>query len=231
MSQHAVENTTKERIEMERDLATTSARREEAVAGAHSAEHEYNRASATFQLEFNERQAQNTLKLAELTSQLRKIQTRLQHMLIKSPVDGTVQELAIHTQEGIVTTAQVLMVIVPNDKDVSAELNLPSQEIGFVHEGQKVEIKIDAYPFTTYGMLTGDVRIISKDAISDERSGALSYAVRVNLRQSSLVFASRKLPLVPGMTVSGEILTGQRRFISYFIDPISKQAHEGFRER
>ena len=76
---------------------------------------------------------------------------------LAAPVDGVVQQLAIHTVGGVVTPAQALLVIVPSDSRLEIEAMVSNRDIGFVHAGQQAEIKIDTFNFTRYGLLHGEV--------------------------------------------------------------------------
>src|SRR5262249_39962866 len=93
--------------------------------------------------------------------------TRLQ--LLTAPVDGVVQQLAVHTVGGVVTPAQALLVIVPSDSRLEIEAMVSNRDVGFVPPGQEAEIKVDTFNFTRYGLLHGDVLSISQDAVIRDR--------------------------------------------------------------
>ncbi|WP_419641145.1 HlyD family efflux transporter periplasmic adaptor subunit [Thiolapillus sp.] len=136
------------------------------------------------------------------------------HRLI-APIDGIVQQLAVHTVGGIVTPAQQLMVVVPQSAKLEIEAFVDNKDIGFVQEGQAVAIKLDAFPFTKYGTLDGRIIDVSDDAVSDEKRG-LVYKARVSLEQSVVQVGDKQVRLGPGMSASVEIKTGQRRLIEFF---------------
>ncbi len=164
------------------------------------------------------------------TEELRKSARRLQLQQLRAPVDGVVQQLAIHTVGGVVQPAQPLMVVVPDRGGVEVEAQILNRDIGFVHEGQPVTVKLEAFPFTDYGWIEGTVETISRDAIQDERLG-LVYSARVRLSRDHLVVGGRRQPIGPGMAVQAEIRTGRRRIIQYLLSPISRRASEAGRER
>src|SRR5213076_660452 len=93
--------------------------------------------------------------------------TRLQQLV--APVDGAVQQLAVHTVGGVVTPAQPLLVVVPSESRLEIEAMVSNRDIGFVHAGQAAEIKIDTFNFTRYGLLHGRVLSVSQDAIIRDR--------------------------------------------------------------
>jgi hemolysin D len=87
---------------------------------------------------------------------------------LRAPVDGTVQQLTVHTIGGVVTPAEHLMVIVPKESKLEIEVDLANKDVGFVHKGQEVEIKVEAFTFTRYGLLHGTVTSVSQDAVAPQ---------------------------------------------------------------
>jgi hemolysin D len=164
------------------------------------------------------------------SEELRKSARRREFQQIRSPVDGTVQQLAINTVGGVVEPAQPLMVIVPSASEVAVEAQILNKDIGFVHEGQQVRVKLEAYPFTDYGLIEGVVESISRDAIQDEKLG-LVYAARIRLNRRTIRVGNRDEPIGPGLAVHAEIKTGERRIIQYLLSPISQTVAEAGRER
>ncbi len=131
---------------------------------------------------------------------------------------------------GIVTSAQELMVIVPESADLEIEAYVENKDIGFVHENQSVSIKLDAFPFTKYGILKGTIIDLSDDAINDKDRGLL-YKARISLEQNAIKVNDKYVNLSPGMTASIEIKTGQRRLIEFFLAPLLKYKDESIRDR
>jgi hemolysin D len=170
---------------------------------------------------------------------------------LTAPVDGVVQQLAVHTVGGVVTPAQALAVVVPSESQLEIDAMLSNRDIGFVHPGQKAEIKVDTFNFTRYGLLHGDVISVSSDAITRDRQQAtsndraagsaqstsepkgqeLEYAARISLDRSYMQVEDRLVKLGPGMAVTVEIRTGSRRIISYLLSPLAKYKQEALRER
>lgn len=164
------------------------------------------------------------------TQEVIKAQTRLKALTLTAPVDGVVQQLAVHTIGAIVTPAQQLMVIVPKEEALEVEATLENKGIGFVAVGQPAEIKVDTFPFTKYGTLPGEVVDLSNDAVVDEKKG-LVYTMRVAMQRSEIEVNGKPVRLVPGMTVSVEVKTGKRRLIEFFLSPLLRYAKESARER
>jgi hemolysin D len=162
--------------------------------------------------------------------ELRKSERRRSLQQLRSPVDGVVQQLAVHTVGGVVQPAEPLMIIVPSGSEVAVEAQILNKDIGFVREGQPVRVKLEAFPFTDYGLIEGVVETISRDAIQDEKIG-LVYAARIRLGRNHISIGGRPQPIGPGMAVQAEVKTGERRIIQYLLSPISQTVAEAGRER
>lgn len=147
-----------------------------------------------------------------------------------SPVDGTVQQLQVHTVGGIVPAAQPLMLIVPRDHQIEVEAKVLNKDIGFIKEGQTAAVKIDAFQYTKYGLIPGRVIHISRDAIKDEKLG-LIYSVKVALDKDSIRVEGRNRNLSAGMSVTVDIKTGERRVIEYVLSPLLQLQRESLHER
>jgi len=149
---------------------------------------------------------------------------------LTAPVDGTVQQLSVHTVGGVVPAAQPLMQIVPKDSRVEVEAFLENRDVGFVLPGQTAAVKFDAYDYTKYGTIDAVVVNVSQDAIADEKRG-LIYATKIALNQDHIMVDGKALPLSAGMSVSVEIKTGTRRVIEYVLSPLIQHQREALRER
>lgn len=169
-------------------------------------------------------------KSASLTQELAKAVYQEELTTLEAPVNGTVQQLAIHTVGGVVTPAQPLIVIVPQDQPVEVEAMLENKDIGFVHPGQPVTVKVETFTYTKYGALNGTVLSVSRDAIEDEKRG-LIYSSKIRLDRDELNINGHDVKLSPGMAVTVEVKTDQRRVIEYFLSPLQQYKDESVRER
>ncbi|MFK5893501.1 MAG: HlyD family type I secretion periplasmic adaptor subunit [Pseudomonadota bacterium] len=186
-------------------------------------QYEYQR-DQLFELVETERQ------LKGLHQELIKTRQRNKQQILKSPINGVVQQLAVHTIGGVVSPAEALMVIVPEDDILEVEAYLENKDIGFVEENQIAEIKIDAFPFTKYGVIDGTVISISNDAIQHEQLG-LVFAMRASMKKSDMNINGKLVNLSPGMSVIVEIKTGKRKIIEYLARPVEVMAASALRER
>ena len=230
MSGHANQDRRRERIELERDLATQQARYQEAQAALREAQHTRSAYLAETGRSLSERQAQADLKRHQTGQELAKATQREHLATLTAPVSGTVQQLALHTEGGVVTEAQALMVIVPDAASVSAEVQLENKDIGFVAPGQDVAIKLETFPFTRYGTVKATVDKVTQDAVNDEKRGAV-FPATLKLQQTHIDVDGKPIKLAPGMNVTAEIKTGKRRVIEYLLSPIQKAGSESLRER
>jgi hemolysin D len=151
-------------------------------------------------------------------------------LALRAPVDGSVQQLTVHTVGGVVGTAQPLMLIVPRDDTIEIEGFVENKDIGYVRAGQSAAVKIDAFDYTKYGMVHGRVVFVSNDAVDDQKLGSV-YETHVRLTASSILVDGRQATLTPGMTVQVEIKTGTRRVIEYVVSPLLRHGHESLNER
>jgi len=147
-----------------------------------------------------------------------------------SPVSGTVSQLAIHTVGGVVEATKPVMVIVPDGGALVADVRILNRDVGFVKVGQPVAVKLEAFPFTRYGTLTGTIQSVGSDAIEDEKLG-LVYPARVALDRKSTPRQGNLIKAVVGMQTTADIRTGRRSILSYLFSPIDKASHEAGRER
>ena len=173
-------------------------------------------------------EASHKLRLAE--EELKKAQERHRLTQIRSPIDGTVQQLAIHTTGGIVTEAQKLLLVVPDGGKLKFEVWAINRDIGFIFEGQKAEIKVETFNFQKYGTLDATVETVATEAVEDEQRG-LIYRVLLSSEKDYFMVGDKKISLIPGMQVVAEIKTRQKRVIEYFLEPFKTYTSEGLRER
>lgn len=231
---HAGQDKTRERIELERDLATQRARLAETRAALHESRQAQQAYLAETRRTLNERRAQASLKHTQLMQEGAKAEQRERLTSLKAPVAGTVQQLAVRTPGGVVTPAQTLMVVVPEQAQVTAEVALQNKDIGFVHEGQPVHIKLETFPFTRYGTVDATVTWVSADAVVRAQEGQPQSAVfpaTLQLRQTSLDIDGKRIKLTPGMNLTAEIKTGRRRVIDYLLSPVRAAVSESLGER
>lgn len=153
---------------------------------------------------------------------------RFQRLL--APVDGTVQNLDVHTVGGVVEAAKPLMTVVPARGALEVEVRILNRDVGFVRVGQEAAVKLEAFPFTRYGTIPGRVRSISRDAVQDKELG-LVYVGTITLERSHVDADGRRVSLAPGLSATVDVKTGTRRIISYLLSPLQTSIAQAGRER
>ncbi|MGB6589693.1 MAG: HlyD family type I secretion periplasmic adaptor subunit [Pseudolabrys sp.] len=238
-------------VEQQEDLTVQKSHLQEAEAAAAAIRETRGQAEAEYRHTLSDELAKAEQKANGLTQDLIKAEQKTRLQLLTAPVDGVVQQLAIHTVGGVVTPAQSLLMIVPSDSRLEIEAMVSNRDVGFVHAGQEAEIKIDTFNFTRYGLLHGQVLTVSQDAVirdrkqdrSDDRGlGAqndtsepkgqeLNYTARISLGRTRMQIDDRIVSLSPGMAATVEIKTGSRTILSYLLSPLLRYRQETLRER
>ena len=238
-------------VEQQEDLGVQKSHLQEAVAAAAAIRETRGQAEAEYRHALSDDLAKAEQKASGLAQDLIKAQQKTKLQLLTTPVDGVVQQLAIHTVGGVVTPAQSLLVVVPSDSRLEIEAMVSNRDIGFVHAGQEAEIKIDTFNFTRYGLLHGQVLSVSQDAVirdrkqdrsdnrglgpqnnsSEPQGQELNYTARISLDRTQMQIDDRLVNLSPGMATTVEIKTGSRTILSYLLSPLLRYRHETLRER
>ncbi|WJF90384.1 HlyD family type I secretion periplasmic adaptor subunit [Paraburkholderia bonniea] len=230
VSRHEYLEKQQTRIEQEGELAAQKSRTGEIQAAMMSARRQHDELVATTRRTMLDNLNSAAQKAAELRQEFIKADAHDRFMTLKAPVDGAIQQLAVHTVGGVVTAAQPLMVVVPRDRPAEIEAFLENRDVGFVRAGQNAAAKIETFLYTRYGTLPAEVLSVSHDAIEDEKRG-LIYAVRLKLPQATMHIDGEEVELTPGMAASVEIKTGKRRLIEYFMSPLLTHVNESLHER
>lgn len=166
-----------------------------------------------------------------LKEEMLKQESRIRAACITAPVHGTIQQLAIHTEGGVVTPGQPILQVVPDEGGLTLEVMVENKDAGFVRPGQSSAVKVAAFPYTKYGLLHGSVTNISGDAVQDEKTGMLRFPAHVALNTKVVLTENGPVNLTPGMAVSVDIQTGRRRLIEYFMSPVLECLHDSLGER
>ena len=166
--------------------------------------------------------------LAELRN--KRIQLEKQKQMLKSPIDGYVNTIFVHTVGGVVQPAEKIMTIVPKDAKMQIKAKVLNQDVGFIESGMPVSIKVDTFNFQKYGILNGVVTIVSPNSIQDEHLGDV-YEVYIDPKNTTLMVEGKDQSIKYGMTTTNEIKIGKRRIIEFFIYPLIKYMDESIKVR
>jgi hemolysin D len=238
-------------VEAQQELLVQRSRANEAKSALAALVESEQQSKAEFQRTLYGELTEAKRKAAGLREDVVKATQRTELQSLTSPVDGVVQQLAVHTVGGVVTPAQALLAVVPADGGLEIEAMVKNRDIGFVHVGQEAAIKIDTFDFTRYGLLHGRVTSLSRDVIikddpqskddgkvgsssgsgSEPRGQELVYAARITLDRIEMQIDESLIRLSPGMAATIEIKTGARSVLSYLLSPLFRYKQETLRER
>jgi hemolysin D len=222
--------TEQERLGLFHDLATERARLNELEAAIAELAARRRQVRSDFRRDLLERREQAERRADVARQELAKAHHRMKTHQLRAPVDGVVQQLAVHSIGAVVTPAEELLVVVPAHAGLEVEAVLENKDVGFIEPGQSVAVKVEAFPFTRYGLIDGEVIGVSRDAVLDER-GQLVFKMRVRLSRQVMLVNGREVSLSPGMSVTAEVKTGQRRLLDFFLSPLLRYRDESVRER
>jgi len=176
-------------------------------------------------------------ELNEVTAEISRLQTQqiafsdqVSRTMVKSPVDGIVQKLFVHTVGGVVKPGADLVEIVPTNKKLFLEIKIKPSDIAFIHPGAEAKVKISAYDYAIHGGLIGKVVNISPDTVTDKKENTF-YLINIVTEKNYLGSKEHPLKIIPGMTASVDIVTGKKTVMQYILKPILKSKQYVFSER
>jgi adhesin transport system membrane fusion protein len=178
--------------------------------------------------------------LNSLTENLNALRDKMVRTILTSPVNGVIKKINIHTIGGVVQPGMDILEVVPIEDTLLVEAHVLPADIGFIRVGEPATVRVSAYDYSIYGLLKGKVEYVSADAIEDTKPTAASamsggggtyYLVNVRTKQNYLQRGTEKLPIIPGMTASVQIKTGNRTILQYILKPLLKAKQEALQEK
>ena len=232
VAQTAVIETQMELINVNKDIAVQGNRLQESQAGLAAAKEQAAQAVAEFRSRASAELLDAVKKRDAAEQELIKTRQRLLQQTLRAPIDGVVQQLAVTTVGGVVTAAQPLMTIVPENTPLELEAQVLNRDIGHVRVGQRVINKVETYDFTRFGYIEGQVLWVGTDAVQDQKLGPV-FPVRIGLTQTHTPTAVNGHigEVKAGMTVTADIRTDERRLLEYLVAPMLRYKQEALRER
>ncbi len=176
--------------------------------------------------EINERRAE----LNSLKETISAGSDRVTRTVVRSPVNGTIQQIHLNTLGGVVKPGEAIMEVVPIDDTLLVEVRVRPSDVAFLHPDQKAMLKFSAYDFGVYGGLDGVLEQISADTIEDKQ-GEVFYLAKLRTNKTGITHRGEILPIIPGMTATADILTGRKTILDYILKPILKAQQNALRER
>ncbi|WP_293935679.1 HlyD family type I secretion periplasmic adaptor subunit [Iodobacter sp.] len=221
------------RLEVERDLVQIQNKENELLREMGALRADKSAFSNSWRQKVMEDLLAATRERDGVNEQLQKADKRKQLVTLVSPVDAVVLDVGKLSQGSVLREAEQMFTLVPLGAQLEVEVKIDSIDIGYIKEGVPVHMKLDAFPFQKHGALEGKVRTISQDSFRNESATAGQEAFYI----SHIVFGDAKLKnmkdksrLLPGMTLSAEIVVGKRSVISYLLWPLTKAMEEAIRE-
>lgn len=169
-------------------------------------------------------------KLEQVQQSIYAFEDKIRRTTVTSPVNGTINKVNFNTVGGVIRSGEPIIEIVPHESDLVVEANILPSDIGFIHPGQEVTVKITAYDFSIYGGLKGVVEQISADTFTDERGDSF-YTIRVRTGDRSLQTSGQEFKVIPGMQAEVNILTGSKTVLDYIFKPLLRAKMNALTER
>ncbi len=169
-------------------------------------------------------------EIAETEALQKKLADQIARLDIRSPVDGLVKGLEVHTIGGVIAPGRQLMEIVPAGSDLLAEVKISPNDIGHIKVGYPVIVKITSYDFSRYGAINGTVTGLSATTFANQH-GQTFYKGMISLEKNYVGNTEGQNMILPGMIVNADIITGEKSLLAYFLKPIYKAMNSAFRER
>ncbi|SQF97552.1 HlyD family type I secretion membrane fusion protein [Paucimonas lemoignei] len=176
--------------------------------------------------ELNEKRSE----LARITATSIAIDDRVTRTTVVSPVRGVVKMLKVNTIGGVVQPGSDLVEIVPMEDNLLIEAKVRPQDVAFLHPGQKAMVKFSAYDYTIYGGLPAKLELIGADTTTDDKGNSF-YLIQVRTDRNHLGSDAKPLLIIPGMTATVDIITGEKSVLDYLLKPVLKARTEALRER
>ena len=168
--------------------------------------------------------------LAKITATSIAIDDRVTRTTVVSPVRGIVKMLKVNTIGGVVQPGSDLVEIVPLEDNLLIEAKVRPQDVAFLHPGQKAMVKFSAYDYTIYGGLPAKLELIGADTTTDDKGNSF-YLIQVRTDRNHLGSDAKPLLIIPGMTATVDIITGEKSVLDYLLKPVLKARTEALRER
>jgi len=219
-----------ELISREKDLQIAEGRLIETKSALSAANRRLLLASQEFRREALTELAEAEALKSDRLEARKKADIRNSWQTLRAPVDGEIVGTQVYTIGDVIEPGTPLMMIAPKDQELIVEAMILNKDIGFVRIGDEVAIKLEAYPFTRYGLIEGELSMVSADAMMDERLGPV-FQAEVILSKPYVGEGELKRDIKSGMNATAEVKTGDRRIIDFILSPISKASSEAARER
>ena len=239
----AVEEKQRDRIEKEQDLRAQESTVASLKSTITASERKLAQITSSYRSELQNERVETESQFGKLREEREKIEHKSDLLALRAPQRGIIKDLATHTVGTVASPGTVLMSLVPHDEPLQAEILVKNEDVGFVHENQRVKLKLAAYTFQKYGMIDGTIVYVGPDAADasgtpakgagdmPDPAAGLRYKALVQLDTQYLETDGKRMRLAPGMQVVAEVHQGQRTVMEYLLSPVQKAWQEAGRER
>lgn len=238
----AGEEKERDRIEKEQDLRAQASTAASLRSSIQASQKRLAQITSNYRSELQNERIETESQYLKIREEWSKINHKTKLLELRAPQAGIVKDLATHTQGTVVSPGTVLMTIVPQEDPLQAEVLVKNEDVGFVHVGQRVKVKLSAYPFQKYGMIDGTVLHVGPDTADGSSAPpspgeeekplpGLRYKAIVQVDTQYLETDDQKMRLTPGMEAMVEIHQGRRTVMEYLLSPVQKAWQEAGRER
>lgn len=191
---------------------------------------EIDRAKTSYLQDVHTELSKSRNELARTEQEIRLHQEKLEKTVVVSPAQGIINKIHFKTLGGVVRPSEPMIEIVPSENELIVEANISPSDIGFIHIGQPVTVKLTAYDFSIFGGLKGSVEQISADTFRND-NGESFYRIQIRTRGRTLATNNEELPIMPGMNAQVDVLTGKKTILQYLFKPLLRVKENALRER
>ncbi|MFB9887492.1 HlyD family type I secretion periplasmic adaptor subunit [Balneatrix alpica] len=200
-------------------------------AAIEEAKQKRSEAQINFRREARAELTETSTEHKSLSELLKALDDQVKRTAVRAPVDGRVQRLLVNTRGGVVQPGMSLIELVPIKDLLIVEAKIKPSDIAYLHPGQQAVVRFSAYDFAIYGGLEAELTHISPDTVHDEQTREDFYMVRLATKATHLGSEEKPLPIIPGMVVTVDIMTGKKTVLDYLLKPVYRAKETALRER
>lgn len=193
------------------------------------ARHRLAQSRSNYMSEVGNQYAESVGRLAEVRERLQGLRDRLNRTQLLAPVNAIVNRIHVRTESGVVQPGEPILELTPVDGTVEIEAAIQQKDIGFIHLGQLVSVKLTAYDFARFGSIEGKVTAISPD-VQVREDGSEFFQVRIELERAYLEVGASRYAITPGMAANVDMVIAKRTVMEYLMEPVLKLRDRAFRE-
>jgi len=221
-------------LEKRRDLASLQQQLKSRQASLQKSKKKYKQTQNAYKEQILSKLLNHQRDMLDLQGRLSQSQINLEHQVILAPIDSIVNEQTVRGPGEVVTTGDLLLTLVPKDSKLLAEVKVSNQDLSYIRIDQEANLRLDAFPYQQFGRLTGTVTSISPFTVKSDESGNNRdiplFVVRIELEKTSFEKNGQQYRIKPGMTLTADIKTRNKKVIDYLLEPIKHSFDNAFKD-